>query len=94
MRIGSAHRVLSLVVVSVLTACASGLSAGSVEADGCANEQLRIEQPYGFELPDCRAYEMVSPLYKDDNNIVEGKARASAKGWEVHGVIANQMSSS
>jgi hypothetical protein len=27
----------------------------------CPNEQLRVEQPFGLTLPDCRAYEMVSP---------------------------------
>jgi len=27
----------------------------------CPNERLREEQPYGLGLPDCRAYEMVSP---------------------------------
>jgi hypothetical protein len=28
----------------------------------CGNERLRAEQPYGRDLPDCRAYEMVSPV--------------------------------
>ena len=28
----------------------------------CPNEKLREEQPYGLKLPDCRAYEQVSPL--------------------------------
>jgi WD40-like Beta Propeller Repeat len=28
----------------------------------CSNELRRAEQPFGLELPDCRAYEMVSPL--------------------------------
>jgi hypothetical protein len=42
----------------------------------CPNEQLRGEsntnpatgQPYSATLPDCRAYEMVSPLYKQGQN--------------------------
>jgi hypothetical protein len=42
----------------------------------CPNEQLRGEsnpnpatgQPYSATLPDCRAYEMVSPLYKEGQN--------------------------
>jgi hypothetical protein len=44
----------------------------------CPNAQLRAEQPYGLTLPDCRAYEMVSPLEKDDNSVSETDARASA----------------
>jgi hypothetical protein len=28
----------------------------------CENAQLRAEQPYGLTLPECRAYEMVSPI--------------------------------
>jgi hypothetical protein len=48
-----------------------------------ANEQLRTEQPYALGLPDCRAYEMVSPLDKSDNNIVEGEVRASVSGEAV-----------
>ena len=35
---------------------------GSELAQNCPNEQRRAEQPYGLRLPDCRAYEMVSPL--------------------------------
>jgi hypothetical protein len=34
---------------------------GSGSPAGCPNEQLRAEQPYGLGLPDCRAYEHVSP---------------------------------
>ena len=30
-------------------------------AESCNNAKLRAEQPYGLALPDCRAYEMVSP---------------------------------
>jgi hypothetical protein len=41
------------------------------------NEKLRAEQPYGTALPDCRAYEMVSPLDKDDQNIETINSRAS-----------------
>jgi hypothetical protein len=54
------------------------LGSGSIES--CPNEKLRAEQPYGLGLPNCRAYEMVSPLDKDDNNIVEGGVRASVSG--------------
>ncbi len=44
----------------------SGKFAGS-----CSNERLRVEQSYGLQLPDCRAYEMVSPVEKNGNDAVE-----------------------
>jgi hypothetical protein len=34
---------------------------GSESPENCPNKQLRVEQPFGLTLPDCRAYEMVSP---------------------------------
>lgn len=37
----------------------------------CANAQLRAEQPYGPTLPDCRAYEMVSPLDTNGQDATE-----------------------
>jgi hypothetical protein len=51
---------LGLVGVVVL-----GLSSGAMAAEdgGCPNEALRQELGSGF-LPDCRAYEMVTPVYK------------------------------
>ncbi len=35
---------------------------GSEPSQHCENEQRRAEQPFGLGLPDCRAYEMVSPV--------------------------------
>jgi hypothetical protein len=35
---------------------------GTEPPQNCPNEQRRVEQPYGQTLPDCRAYEMVSPV--------------------------------
>lgn len=56
--------------------------AQAAEGEHCPNEQLRQESslnpdtnvPYSIELPECRAYEMVSPSYK------EGQAIESIKG--------------
>ncbi len=60
---------------------------GSAPAQSCPNEQLRAEQAYGLELPDCRAYEMVSPVEKNGNNAlilvnerVGNASRASVSG--------------
>jgi hypothetical protein len=57
-------------------------------SEGCPNEQLRAEQPFGLLLPDCRAYEQVSPVDKNGYDIVrpggggltEDLARASVSG--------------
>jgi hypothetical protein len=39
----------------------------AAEAEACPNAGLRAEQPFGRTLPDCRAYEMVSPVEKNGN---------------------------
>ena len=49
-------------------------------SETCSNAGLRAEQPFGLTLPDCRAYEMVSPLDKNDSDIEAGGARASVPG--------------
>ena len=36
----------------------------------CPNQALRAQQPVAGDLPDCRAYEMVSPVEKNDNDAV------------------------
>jgi hypothetical protein len=74
-------RKLALVVAAVFVACGGGLLAGPAWAGGCANEQLRAEQPFGLGLPDCRAFEVVSPAVKEDSG-VEGHSgsRASVTG--------------
>jgi len=46
------------------------VAPGATSAQSCLNEQLRAEQPYGLELPDCRAYEMVSPVEKNGNSAI------------------------
>ncbi len=58
--------------------------AASTTAETCANAQLRAEQSFGQDLPDCRAYEVVSPLqtYGQDATepFVGSRPRASLTG--------------
>jgi len=56
------------------------LPSGARAAEACPNEQLRQESNlnpttgvrYSAELPDCRAFEMVSPVEKEQGNIAFG----------------------
>jgi hypothetical protein len=50
-------------LVSALTCCSVVLAVGDVNHAGCPNEQVR-EEDGSTQLPDCRAYELVSPLEK------------------------------
>jgi hypothetical protein len=43
----------------------AGVLAAVVHAEGCLNEQIRLQEGYGVSLPDCRAYEQVSPTDKN-----------------------------
>ncbi len=74
-----------VLLVAGLLVVGSGAPAGALGAEGvgCPNEQLRAEQPYGAGLPDCRAYEMVSPLDKGGNNITFADSRAAVSGEAV-----------
>jgi hypothetical protein len=85
------------VAVIAITFVAFAFTASAAHAQApCPNEQLRAEQPYGLRLPDCRAYEMVSPLEKDDYDAtspVFNAARVSLSGealaWESEGSFAD-----
>jgi hypothetical protein len=77
--------VCCLVSALVLAACVGGLAAGPAWAQesSCPNEQRRVEQPFASGLPDCRAYEVVSPLEKDDNGASYIASRAAEFGEAV-----------
>jgi hypothetical protein len=67
----SAHRsrrvrtVLTALAASIAaTAASSAAPARAAEPRGCPNEAAREAQPFGAALPDCRAYEQVSPVEK------------------------------
>ncbi len=67
-----------LVVCGVWWGVGVDVAGGSVGS--CLNEGLRAEQSFGLSLPDCRAYEMVSPVAKGDNGIDVGGGRAAVLG--------------
>jgi hypothetical protein len=48
----------------------------------CTNERLREEQPYGLALPDCRAYEMVSPANTNGTDATAFGAEQAAHASE------------
>ena len=64
LRIGAGWT-LPAVAALVLAGLGSGALAAPARADGCPNEQLRGQEGYAAALPDCRAYEQVSPVDKN-----------------------------
>jgi len=61
------------------------IAPGSAPTQSCPNEQLRAEQPYGLELPDCRAYEMVSPVEKNGNDATDPQSELGISQVAVSG---------
>jgi hypothetical protein len=60
------RRALPVVPAFVLTIVIGAMAlVPAVRAEGCPNEPIRKEQVYGSQLPDCRAYEQVSPVDKN-----------------------------
>ena len=76
--------VVSNVLPGVVTGPDQAFTTAVAEGTGspvvCSNEKIRGEQAGGLELPDCRAYEQVSPSDKNGNDIAVGLARSSASG--------------
>ena len=81
LRIG-AGRVLPAVAGLVLAGLGSGPLTVSARAESCLNEQLREQEGYALALPDCRAYEQVSPVEKNftDAAGVPGLVQSSPSG--------------
>jgi hypothetical protein len=84
--LGVGARRVSLAVSMLLLAVVPVGVGGSVAlAVGCPNEQVRVLQVNGLELPDCRAYEQVSPVDKNGVDAVGGvgAVQASPAGGSV-----------
>ncbi|MGN6588647.1 MAG: hypothetical protein ACTHKT_14435, partial [Solirubrobacterales bacterium] len=77
-----------------MSLCFAILCTGAVEtaaAAGCPNEAIR-EQEHATALPECRAYEQVSPVEKNGNNIALAFPGEIAEDGEQEGLPINQSS--
>ena len=77
-----ARQALLMAMTLVLMIVAGGAPAAVAQSDGCPNEQIRKQQVDGSHLPDCRAYEQVSPVSKNLTDAVgePGLVQASPSG--------------
>jgi hypothetical protein len=69
-------------VALVFVGAGCGVLAAPVWAEACPNEQFRAEQSHALSLPDCRAYEQVSPAEKNGVDAIGsvGVVRAATSG--------------
>ncbi len=83
-------------IVAFTLVAAVGIPAAPALAatgEGCPNEAVRSEsntnpttgQPYSMGLPECRAYEMVSPLYKQAHDAILGPGEPVAPDGDAVG---------
>lgn len=85
---------LRRIVVVLAGLCVLGLPATAVaEEGGCANEASRPAGSYSSRLPDCRAYEQVTPLNKDGTNpaAFENAIQASPSGERLAYIVPADM---
>jgi hypothetical protein len=73
-----ARRVLLAISTLLLVALGTWLAPPAARAESCPNEPLRARQVHAMELPDCRAYEQVSPVDKNGVNAVGGSGVVQA----------------
>jgi hypothetical protein len=87
LRIGSAGwaSLFPLLLTFVCACFGVGASAAVAHAEGCPNERLRGRDGYALQLPDCRAYEQVSPVDKNFTDALgfPGMVQSSPSGEAV-----------
>jgi Tol biopolymer transport system component len=68
--------------VASLALVGIGLFATGARAQECPSERLRAQEVYALGLPDCRAYEQVTPVEKDGTNpgVAKNVVQASTAG--------------
>lgn len=94
-------------IVAAFTLLAAGALASTpaLASSACPNEQVRQEsntnpatgQPYSLGLPECRAYEMVSPLEKQQHDAIQMNVAyapvvspgGESIGWQSQGDFLN-----
>lgn len=75
----------SAAAVAVITAAGWAAAGGTAQAaDGCANADIRSAQH--ASLPDCRAYEMVSPVDKAGFSVTASDGSAYVEGNHARGL--------
>jgi len=80
--------VLRALVLGITASVGSGAAlapATAGAAGSCPNEQVRVAEPYAPALPDCRAYELLSPVEKNYADALGAvtSVRAAASGGAV-----------
>jgi hypothetical protein len=72
---------LIALLLGIISSYAAPMTWPSVaSAESCPNEEVRAEQ--GSErLPDCRAFELVTPEIKNDNSAIGGSANSNPYGF-------------
>lgn len=91
LRLPFALALASLIAAGALLG-GSALPAASA-AEACPNEAIRVLQPYGKRLPDCRAYEQVTPINKNGANPTGGTnfVQTSADGSRINFLVLPGM---